>query len=57
MPVEDFAEEEQQLAELAAIEDKWSRFLADAHSDFSKLPEQDFANPSLLEELVEIQTE
>lgn len=58
MPVEDFTEKEQQLLkELAAKEDDWSRFMADLHSDLSKLPEQDFANPSLLEELIEVQTE
>ena len=31
--------------------------MADKHTDLSKLPEQDFANPSLLKELVEVQTE
>ena len=31
--------------------------MADKHSDLSKLPEQDFSNPSLLKELVEVQTE
>lgn len=57
-PVEDFTEEEQQLlSELAATEDDWSRFMNEAHSDFSKLPEQDFSNPSMLEELIEIATE
>lgn len=57
-PVEDFSDkDEQKLKELAGIEDDWSRFLADRHSDFSKLPEQDFSNPSFLDELIEIQTE
>lgn len=57
-PVEDFSEEQEQLLKkLAAAEDEWSRFMKELHSDLSKLPEQDFANPSLLEELVEIQTE
>ena len=57
-PVEDFTEEEEQLMkELAAAEDEWSRFMEEVHSDFSKLPEQDFANPSMLEELIEVQTE
>lgn len=56
--VEDFSEAEKRaLAELAAKEDAWSRFLADEHSDLSKLPEQDFANPSLLKELIAIETE
>jgi len=57
-PVEDFTEEEEQLLrEMAASQDDWSRFMNELHSDLSKLPEQDFANPSLLKELVEIQTE
>ncbi|MBN2477248.1 MAG: hypothetical protein JXB62_21755 [Pirellulales bacterium] len=57
-PVEDFTEEEEQLLkELAATEDDWSKFMQELHSDLSKLPEQDFANASLLSELVEIQTE
>ncbi|HLN32120.1 MAG TPA: hypothetical protein VK395_30595 [Gemmataceae bacterium] len=56
-PVEDFTVKEKQLLkELAAKQDDWSRFLADKNSDLSKLPEQDFANPSLLKELVEVQT-
>ena len=57
-PVEDFTEEEQQsLRSLAAGEDDWSKFMKDLHSDLSKLPEQDFANSSLAQELNEIQTE
>jgi len=57
-PVDDFTEEdEQKLKDLAAIEDKWERFLAEKHSDLSKLPKQDFSNPNMLDELVEIQTE
>lgn len=57
-PVEDFTEEdEQKLKALAQAEDDWSRFMEEKHSDFSKLPEQDFSNPSLLEELIEVQTE
>lgn len=57
-PVEDYTEEDKQrLKDLAAIEDEWARFMEETHSDFSKLPEQDFANPSMLEEFIEIQTE
>lgn len=57
-PVEDFTEaDEQLLKELAEIEDDWARFMEETHSDFSKLPDQDFANPSMLEEMVEVQTE
>jgi len=57
-PVDDFTEKQEQLLrELAVVEDDWARFLEDFHSDLSKLPEQDFSNPSLLKELIEIQTE
>ncbi len=57
-PVEDYTEKDKQLLkELAATEDEWARFLAEKHSDLSKLPEQDFSNPSLLKELVDVQTE
>lgn len=57
-PVDDFSEEQEQLLKkLAAAEDDWANFLKDFHSDMSKLAEQEFSNPSLLKELVEIQTE
>lgn len=57
-PVEDFSDKDAQLLrELAAIEDDWSRFLEERHSDLSKLPEQDFSNPTLLKELVALETE
>ena len=57
-PVEDFTEKDKQLLkELAATEDEWAKFMADKHTDLSKLPEQDFSNPSLLKELVEVQIE
>lgn len=57
-PVDDFTQEdEQKLADAKATEDKWSKFLKEAHSDLSKLPEQDFSNPSLLDELIEVTSE
>ncbi|MBN1908161.1 MAG: hypothetical protein JW818_00345, partial [Pirellulales bacterium] len=57
-PVEDFTEKEEELMkQLAAAEDDWSRFMKELHTDLSKLAEQDFSNPSMLKELVEIQTE
>jgi tetratricopeptide (TPR) repeat protein len=57
-PVEDFAEAKEQLVKaLQAAEDDWSKFMTELNTDLSKLPEQDFANPSSLKELVEIQTE
>ncbi|MHB1033166.1 MAG: hypothetical protein ACYC35_03990 [Pirellulales bacterium] len=57
-PVEDFTEKEDQLLkDLAAAEDDWSKFMKEMNTDLSKLPEQDFANSSLLKELIEVQTE
>lgn len=57
-PVEDFSEEDEQLLKkLAQTEDDLSKFMKELHSDMSKVPEQDFANSSLLQEAVEIQTE
>jgi hypothetical protein len=57
-PVDDFTDKENQvLKDLAATEDDWSRFMADRHSDLSKLPEQDFSNPSALKELLAVETE
>lgn len=57
-PVDDFTQEdEQKFQELAAVEDDWARFLKEQHSDLSRLPEQDFSNPSMLQELIEIETE
>jgi len=58
IPVEDFTpEQEQQLKQLEATEDNWSRFFKEARTDLSKIPEQDMSNPQLLNELVEIYTE
>jgi hypothetical protein len=57
-PVEDFTKEQEELLKgLAAAEDNWAKFMKDLNSDLSKLPEQDFANPSLAKESVEIQVE
>lgn len=57
-PVEDFSEAEEQLVmALEAAEDAWAKFMTELNTDLSKLPDQDFANPSALSELVEIQTE
>ncbi len=56
--VEDFSEEEDQLVkQLKAAEDAWEKFTNELNTDLSKLPFQDFANASLLQEMVEIQTE
>ena len=58
MPVEDFTpEDEQKLKQLEATEEKWSKFLKEAHSDLSKVPDQDFSNPAMLNELIEVYSE
>lgn len=57
-PVEDFTEEDEELLKgMAAKQDDFAKMMQELHSDLSKLPEQDFANASMLKELVEIQTE
>lgn len=57
-PVDDYTpEQEKELKALQAIEDQWSKFLKDAHSDLSRVPEQDFTNPALLKELNQIYNE
>src|SRR5262249_33278988 len=57
-PVEDHTEKDKQLLkDLAATEDEWAKFMAEKRTDLSKLLEQDFSNPSLLKELIEVQTE
>ena len=57
-PVEDFTDaDKQKLKELAAAEDKWSRFLTEKYNELAKLPDQDFSNGSMLQELIEVVTE
>jgi len=57
-PVDDFSpEDEEALKQLEATEDKWEKFLKEMASDLSKVPEQDFSNPAMLKELVEIYSE
>ena len=57
-PVDDFSTaDEDTLKELAAVEDEWSKFMKEIHKDLSKLPNQDFSNPSLLKELLEVQSD
>ena len=54
-PGDDFSDPEKlKLEELANNQDKWEKFLNDKISDFSKLAEQDFSNPALLKELIEL---
>jgi len=58
LPVEDYTpEDEMKLEDIKAIEEKWSQFLKAAISDLSKMQEQDFANTTMLKELIEIHSE
>lgn len=45
------------LEDLRAMQDQWEKFLAEQFTDFSKLAEQDFANPALLKELLSVKAE
>jgi len=58
LPMEDFTpEDEKKLEDVKAIEEKWSQFLKAQISDLSKMQEQDFANTTMLHELIEIHSE
>jgi hypothetical protein len=52
-PVDNF-QDDKTLKELQATQDKWEKFLNEKFADFSKLAEQDFANPSVLKELISV---
>ncbi len=57
-PVDDFTDEDEAaLKDLIAAQDKWEKFLGEAFTDFSKLMQQDFSNPSLLKELLSIKSD
>ncbi len=57
-PVDDFtAEDDKLLKDLQATQDKWEKFLNEAFTDLSKMAEQDFANPTLIKEVVSIKTD
>jgi len=57
-PMDNFnAEDEALLKELAATEDKWEKFMNEAFADFSKMVEQDFANPAMLKELMAVKSD
>ncbi len=49
--------DQKKLADLTAMEDKWEKFLNDRLADMSKLAQQDQANSSLLEEMVQMKVE
>ena len=50
-------EDEKKLKDLAALEDKWEKFMSQRLVDMSKVAEQDQANVSLLEEMVQMKVE
>ncbi|NUM34402.1 MAG: hypothetical protein HUU50_07650 [Candidatus Brocadiae bacterium] len=50
-------EEEKILGELAREQEKWSKFLEEKLTDFSKLPPQDFSDSSLAQEFNEVYQE
>ncbi len=57
-PKDDFTkEDEEKLKNLIATEDKWEKFLSQRIADMSKIAEQDQANVSLMEELVQMKVE
>jgi len=57
-PVDNFtAEQEKLLKELELAQDKWEKFLNEKFTDFSKMAQQDFSNPSLLKELISVKTD
>ena len=51
------AEDEKLLQDLIAVEDKWEKFMNETFADFSRLVEQDFANPSTLKELLVVKSD
>lgn len=56
--VEDWTEgDEKILAELEKLEQDWSRWFKDMQDDLSRLPEQDFSDSKLCEEIMEIYEE
>ncbi len=49
--------DDKKLKDLAAVEDKWEKFMNNAMADISKIAEQDQANASLLDELIQMKIE
>lgn len=57
-PVDDWTSEDRALLDqLRMAQEKLDAFLEQAISDFAKNPEQDFSNPSLMKELLEVYSE
>jgi len=58
LPVDDWTEEdEKKLEELRVKEDDLAKLLKEDYSDFSRIPEQDFSDPAMLRELIELISE
>jgi hypothetical protein len=55
-PVDNF-QDDKLLKELQLAEDKWEKFLNEAFTDFSKLAQQDFSNPTLMKELLSVKSD
>ncbi|HUO07114.1 MAG TPA: DUF4175 family protein [Phycisphaerae bacterium] len=49
--------DQKKIADLKAVEDKWEKFLNNRLVDMSKIAEQDQANASLLDEMVQMKVE
>ena len=57
-PVDNFnAEDEKLLKDLILTQDKWEKFLNETFTDFSKLVNQDFSNPSIMKELLAVKSD
>jgi hypothetical protein len=57
-PVDELTDEDRQLLhELEATEDKWEKFLEEAVTDLSKLAQQDFSSPVVLQELIAVKSD
>ncbi|HUS48080.1 MAG TPA: hypothetical protein VM098_08170 [Phycisphaerae bacterium] len=57
-PVDNFTPDDEKLLKaLQDVQDAWDKFLNEALTDFSKLPQQDFSNPAMLKELVSVRSD
>ncbi len=57
-PLDNFTgQDEKLLSDLRAAQDRWEKFLNEAFADFSKLAQQDFSNPVMLQELISVRSD
>jgi len=57
-PVDAFTPEDTKLLEdLTSLQDQWEKFLNEKFTDFSKMPQQDFSNPSVCKELLSVKSD